>query len=238
MRVLLVEDEVPLRETLTARLKRDGFAVDTASDGEEALFLGREVPFDVAIIDLGLPKLSGMDLVKALRDAGQKYPIIILTARTSWQDKVQGLKNGADDYMVKPFHVEELLARLNALVRRASGWTKPMLECGPIVLDTTAQTVHIAGQAADLTSYEYKVLEYLMLHAGELVSKADLTEHIYQQDFDRDSNVLEVFIGRLRRKLDPDNALKPIETVRGRGYRFAIPRSAGDSAVVAKPPAS
>jgi len=231
MRVLLVEDEAPLRETLAARLKRDGFAVDTAADGEEGTFLGREVPFDVAIIDLGLPKKSGMDLVKDLRDAGQKYPILILTARSSWQDKVQGLKHGADDYLVKPFHVEELLARINALVRRASGWTKPTLECGPIVLDTTAQTVHVAGAPADLTSYEYKVLEYLMLHAGELVSKADLTEHIYQQDFDRDSNVLEVFIGRLRRKLDPDNSLKPIETVRGRGYRFAIPRSEGQHEV-------
>jgi two-component system, OmpR family, response regulator PhoP len=225
MRVLLVEDEAPLRETLAARLKREGFAVDMAADGEEGLYLGREVPFDVAIIDLGLPKKSGMELIAELREAGQRCPILILTARTSWQDKVQGLKNGADDYLVKPFHVEELLARLNALVRRASGWTKPMLECGPIVLDTTAQTVHVSGQSADLTSYEYKVLEYLMLHAGELVSKADLTEHIYLQDFDRDYNVLEVFIGRLRRKLDPDNALKPIETVRGRGYRFAIARS-------------
>jgi len=230
MRVLLVEDEAPLRETLAARLKRDGFAVDTAADGEEGLFLGREVPFDIAIIDLGLPKKSGMDLVQELRDAGQKFPILILTARSSWQDKVSGLKHGADDYLVKPFHVEELLARINALVRRASGWTKPTLECGPIVLDTTAQTVHVAGAPADLTSYEYKVLEYLMLHAGELVSKADLTEHIYQQDFDRDSNVLEVFIGRLRRKLDPENALKPIETVRGRGYRFAIPRSESHAA--------
>ncbi len=229
MRVLLVEDEAPLRETLAARLKREGFAVDMAADGEEGLYLGREVPFDVAIIDLGLPKKSGMELIQDLRAAGQRCPIIILTARTSWQDKVQGLKQGADDYLVKPFHVEELLARLNALVRRASGWTKPTLECGPIVLDTTAQTVSINGAPVDLTSYEYKVLEYLMLHAGELVSKADLTEHIYQQDFDRDSNVLEVFIGRLRRKLDPDNALKPIETVRGRGYRFAIPRNDGDS---------
>ena len=225
MRVLLVEDEAPLRETLAARLKRDGFAVDAAGDGEEGLYLGREVPFDVAIIDLGLPKLSGMDLVKQLREAGQRCPILILTARSSWQDKVQGLKNGADDYLVKPFHVEELLARLNALVRRASGWSRPLLECGPITLDTTAQTVTVNGQPVDLTSYEYKVLEYLMLHAGELVSKADLTEHIYQQDFDRDSNVLEVFIGRLRRKLDPDNAIKPIETVRGRGYRFALERT-------------
>ncbi|MGA9334825.1 MAG: response regulator transcription factor [Rudaea sp.] len=230
MRVLLVEDEAPLRETLAARLKRDGFAVDTAVDGEEGLYLGREVPFDVAIIDLGLPKKSGMELIEELRAAGQRCPILILTARSSWQDKVQGLKQGADDYLVKPFHVEELLARINALVRRASGWTKPTLECGPIVLDTTAQTVTVNSEPADLTSYEYKVLEYLMLHAGELVSKADLTEHIYQQDFDRDSNVLEVFIGRLRRKLDPENTLKPIETVRGRGYRFAIPRNESSSA--------
>lgn len=225
MRVLLVEDEAPLRETLAARLKREGFAVDAAADGEEGLFMGREVPFDVAVIDLGLPKLPGMDLVRKLREAEARYPILILTARSSWQEKVEGLKAGADDYLVKPFHVEELLARMNALVRRAAGWSKPVLSCGPITLDTTAQTVAVEGQNVDLTSYEYKVLEYLMLHAGELVSKADLTEHIYQQDFDRDSNVLEVFIGRLRRKLDPEGALKPIETVRGRGYRFAIPRS-------------
>lgn len=224
MRVLLVEDEAPLRETLAARLKREGFAVDTAADGEEGLYHGREVPFDIAVIDLGLPKMSGMDLVKALRAEGQKFPILILTARSSWQDKVEGLKSGADDYLVKPFHVEELLARLNALLRRAAGWSKPSLDCGPVKLDLSAQTVTVNGTGVDLTSYEYKVLEYLMLHAGELVSKADLTEHIYQQDFDRDSNVLEVFIGRLRKKLDPEGEIKPIETVRGRGYRFAIPR--------------
>ncbi len=226
MRILLVEDEAPLRETLAARLKREGFAVDAAQDGEEGLYLGREMPFDVAIIDLGLPKLSGMDLLRALRAEGRKYPVLILTARSSWQDKVEGLKAGADDYLVKPFHVEELMARLNALLRRAAGWSKPTLECGPIVLDLAAQSVSVSGQSVDLTSYEYKVLEYLMLHAGELVSKADLTEHIYQQDFDRDTNVLEVFIGRLRKKLDPETQIKPIETVRGRGYRFALPRNA------------
>jgi two-component system, OmpR family, response regulator PhoP len=225
MRILLVEDEAPLRETLAARLKRDGFAVDAAQDGEEGLYLGREVPFDLAIIDLGLPKMSGMELVRSLRSEQRKFPILILTARSSWQDKVEGLKAGADDYLVKPFHVEELLARINALLRRAAGWSKPSLDCGPIVLDLAAQSVKVNDDNVDLTSYEYKVLEYLMLHAGELVSKADLTEHIYQQDFDRDSNVLEVFIGRLRKKLDPEGEIKPIETVRGRGYRFAIPRN-------------
>ncbi|PIV32121.1 MAG: DNA-binding response regulator [Lysobacterales bacterium CG02_land_8_20_14_3_00_62_12] len=225
MRILLVEDEAPLRETLAARLKREGYAVDTAGDGEEGYYLGKEVPFDIGIIDLGLPKLSGMELIQKLRADGAKYPILVLTARSSWQDKVEGLKSGADDYLVKPFHVEELLARLNALMRRASGWTRPQIACGPVVLDTTAQNISVNGKLVDLTTYEYKVLEYLMVHAGELVSKADLTEHIYQQDFDRDSNVLEVFIGRLRRKLDPESTLKPIETVRGRGYRFAIARN-------------
>lgn len=225
MRILLVEDEAPLRETLAARLKREGYAVDTAADGEEGLFLGKEVPFDLAIIDLGLPKMNGMELIQRLREENCRFPILVLTARTSWQDKVEGLTSGADDYVVKPFHVEELLARMNALMRRAAGWSKPVIQCGAVTMDTTAQTVAVNGENVDLTSYEYKVLEYLMMHAGELVSKAELTEHIYQQDFDRDSNVLEVFIGRLRRKLDPDGTLKPIDTVRGRGYRFAIPRS-------------
>lgn len=225
MRVLIIEDEAPLRETLAARLQREGFAVDAVADGEEGMYLGKEIPFDIAIIDLGLPKMTGIEVVKKLREAQRKYPILILTARSSWQDKVEGLKSGADDYLTKPFHIEELLARMNALVRRSAGWSKPVLECGPYKLDTTAQRVTLSDQPVDLTSYEYKVLEYLMLHAGELVSKSDLTEHIYEQDFDRDSNVIEVFVGRLRKKLDPSGDLKPIETVRGRGYRFAIPRT-------------
>ena len=225
MRILLVEDEAPLRETLSARLKREGFAVDAAADGEEGLYHGRELPFDVGVIDLGLPKMSGMDLVRTLRSEGKKFPILILTARSSWQDKVEGLKAGADDYLVKPFHVEELLARINALVRRAAGWSKPTLECGPVSLDLSAQTVSVNGAGVQHQVLEHLVLVAGQVDAGELVSKADLTEHIYQQDFDRDSNVLEVFIGRLRKKLDPEGELKPIETVRGRGYRFAIPRS-------------
>lgn len=225
MRVLIIEDEAPLRETLAARLQREGFAVDAVADGEEGMYLGKEIPFDIAIIDLGLPKMTGIEVVKKLRESQRKYPILILTARSSWQDKVEGLKSGADDYLTKPFHIEELLARMNALVRRSAGWSKPVLECGPYKLDTTAQRVTLNDQPVDLTSYEYKVLEYLMLHAGELVSKSDLTEHIYEQDFDRDSNVIEVFVGRLRKKLDPSGDLKPIETVRGRGYRFAIPRT-------------
>ncbi len=225
MRILLVEDETALRETLTARLKRHGFAVDVAQDGEEASYIGREIAFDVAIIDLGLPKMSGMELIRVLREAGRSFPILTLTARGAWQDKVEALKQGADDYLVKPFHVEELLARINTLVRRASGWSRSVLSCGPISLDTTGQIVTVHDTPVVLTNYEYRVLEYLILRAGALVSKRELTEHIYQQDFARDSNVLEVFIGRLRKKLDPDGTIKPIDTVRGRGYRLAIPRN-------------
>ncbi|MBI5041359.1 MAG: response regulator transcription factor [Gammaproteobacteria bacterium] len=224
MRVLIIEDETLLREQLRIRLKAEGHVVDTAADGEEGLYAGREYPIDIAVIDLGLPKLSGIDVIRGLRAAGKDFPILILTARGRWQDKVEGLEAGADDYLVKPFEVEELLARLRALVRRASGWTQSTLQCGPIVMDTNAQSVQVASQSIELTTYEYKVLEHLMLHSGEVISKTDLTEHLYEQDFDRDSNTIEVFIGRLRRKLDPENRLNPIETVRGRGYRFALPR--------------
>jgi two-component system, OmpR family, response regulator PhoP len=224
MRVLLIEDETSLREQLRERLKAAGHVVDTAADGEEGLYAGSEYPIDIAVIDLGLPKLPGIEVIKRLRTAGKAFPILILTARGRWQDKVEGLEAGADDYLVKPFEVEELLARLRALQRRASGWSQPTLQCGPVLLDTAAQTLHVDGAPVELTSYEYRVLEYLMLHSGEVVSKTDLTEHLYEQDYDRDSNVIEVFIGRLRRKLDPDSSLNPIETVRGRGYRFVLER--------------
>lgn len=222
MRVLVVEDEAPLREQLQERLKENGWLVDCAADGEEGLHLGREYPVDVAVIDLGLPGLSGIELIGRLRESRKTFPVLILTARNRWQDKVDGLEAGADDYLVKPFHIEELLARLRALVRRSAGWSQPVLAFGPVSLDTSAQKVSVDGVEIELTSYEYRMLELLMLHAGEVLSKGELTDHLYEQDFSRDSNVIEVFVARLRRKLDPDNRINPIETVRGRGYRFSL----------------
>jgi len=222
--VLVVEDEAALREPLKARLTDAGFTVDVAGDGEEALFAGLEYPLDIAIVDLGLPKLTGLEVIRRLRAGGKSYPILILTARDNWQDKVEGLQAGADDYVAKPFHFEEVLARLQALLRRAGGWASPELTCGPITLDTRAQTVKVSGQPVELTTFEYRILEHLMLRAGEVISKTELTERLYAEDFERDSNVIEVLIGRLRRKLDPQDQLKPIETLRGRGYRFALSR--------------
>ncbi len=225
MRILVIEDEAALRGQLDERLQKEGFAVDLAADGEEGLYLGLEYPLDLGIVDIGLPKLSGIQVIQRLREQGRAFPILILTARERWQDKVEGLEAGADDYLVKPFHVEELLARVNALLRRAAGWSQPQLTCGAVRLDTRSQAVTVDDRPIDLTAYEYKVLRYLMLHAGEVVSKTELTDHIYDQDFDRDSNVLEVFVGRLRRKLDPESRYQPIETLRGRGYRFNLPRN-------------
>jgi len=222
MRLLVVEDEAPLRAQLEKQLRAAGFAVDSAADGEDGFYLGRENPVDLAVVDLGLPKLSGIELIQRWRQADRRFPILILTARGRWQDKVEGLNAGADDYLTKPFHGEELLARINALLRRAAGVAKPVLRCGPVALDTAARIVELDDKKLDLTAYEYKVLEYLMLHRGQVVSKTELTEHVYDQDFDRDSNVIEVFIGRLRRKLDPDNRYQPLETIRGRGYRFTL----------------
>ena len=220
MHILIVEDESRLRQHLRDRLQKNGYVVEVAADGEEGLYYGQEFPLDLAVIDIGLPKMSGIELIRRFRSNGRHFPILILTARRNWQDKVEGLETGADDYLVKPFRFEELQARLNALLRRASGWSKPVIDCGPISLDTGKQTITVAGEPVELTAFEYRVLEYLMLHAGQVVSKAEITGNIYDQDYDRDSNVLEVFIGRLRRKLDPDNRINPIETLRGRGYRF------------------
>jgi two-component system response regulator PhoP len=224
VRVLVVEDEAALRDTLKTRLTEAGFTVDVAADGEEGLFAALEYPLDVAVIDLGLPKLTGLEVIRRLRAGRKSYPILILTARDNWQDKVEGLQAGADDYVAKPFHFEEVLARLQALLRRAGGWASPELTCGPITLDTRAQTVKVSGAPVELTTFEYRILEHLMLRAGEVISKTELTERLYDEDFERDSNVIEVLIGRLRRKLDPQDQLKPIETLRGRGYRFALSR--------------
>jgi two-component system response regulator PhoP len=227
MRVLVVEDEAALREQLRAGLTAAGHTVDLAADGEEGLYAGLEFPVDTAIIDIGLPKLGGLELIRQLRARGRRFAILVLTARDRWQDKVEGLGAGADDYLAKPFHFEELQARLAALVRRSAGWTTSELRCGPVELDTRSQRLLVNGTVVELTSFEYRLLELLMLHAGEVLSKTELTEKLYAQDFERDSNVIEVLIARLRRKLDPDETFKPIQTLRGRGYRFALERSAG-----------
>lgn len=222
MRILVIEDEEQLRMQLSEQLKKSGYVVDLAENGEEGLYIGREYPIDIAVVDLGLPKMSGIEVITQLRKEERKFPILILTARDRWQDKVEGLEAGGDDYLVKPFHMEELLARINALLRRTAGWTKPAQEFGVLSLDMGAQEVSVAGNSVELTAYEYRLLEYLILNAGKVISKTVLTEHIYDQDFDRDSNVIEVFVGRLRKKLDPDNQYGIIETLRGRGYRFAL----------------
>ncbi|PHS27520.1 MAG: DNA-binding response regulator [Methylophaga sp.] len=225
MRILLIEDENKIRQQITKQLQEKNLTVDAADDGSEGLFLGLEYPYDVAIIDLGLPKLSGIEIIQKLRQQSKSFPILILTARGRWQDKVEGLEAGADDYLVKPFHFEELLARINALARRASGWSSSALQCGALRLNPSSQDVTNNDKPVELTAYEYRLLHYMMLHAGEVLSKTELTEHIYEQDHDRDSNVIEVFIKRLRAKLDPDKKINPIETLRGRGYRLTLPRA-------------
>ncbi|UZJ42910.1 response regulator transcription factor [Marinimicrobium sp. C6131] len=229
MRLLVVEDDPALRTQIQQQLHAEGFAIDLAPDGREGLFLGQEHPYDLAIIDLGLPDLDGVSLIRTLRAEGHSYPILILTARSAWQDKVEGLEAGADDYLTKPFHPEELRARLNALLRRASGLASSVIEGGPIAIDTIARRVTLKGEPVTLTGYEYQALAYMALNSGKVVSKTELTEHLYDQDFDRDSNVIEVFIGRLRRKLDPDGSLKLITTQRGLGYCLNLPEGSADS---------
>ncbi|HET7609429.1 MAG TPA: response regulator transcription factor, partial [Gammaproteobacteria bacterium] len=193
MRLLLVEDDPNLSRSLSAQLEQAGYSVEKSTDGREGLYYAREYPVDLAIVDLGLPSMSGVELIKQLRADGKEYPILVLTARDRWQDKVEALKLGADDYVVKPFNVEELLARVDALLRRAGGWAQSELVCGPITLDTRSQEVKVGGAKLELTSFEYKLLEYLMLHAGEVLSKTQITEALYSEDFERDSNVIEVF---------------------------------------------
>jgi len=223
MRLLIVEDEDLLRAQLVKALEDTDYVVDSSSDGETGLYQSREYDYDAAIIDLGLPKLNGIDLIKAIRADGMNFPILILTARDNWTDKVEGLDSGADDYVVKPFQIEEIKARLNALLRRAAGFSKPTLDFAGLSLDTSAKRLRVDGEEVELTAYEYKVLEYLMMNPDKVISKTELTEHLYDQDYDRDSNVLEVFIRRLRQKLDPNETLKPIDTIRGQGYRFNVP---------------
>jgi two-component system, OmpR family, response regulator PhoP len=224
MRALVVEDDAALREQIIDVMKNAGFAVDSAANGIDGHFMAEEYAADIAIIDLGLPEVPGLEIIRRAREAGRSYPILILTARDGWQSKVEGLEAGADDYLVKPFHKEELIARVRALLRRSGGWSQAKLVSGPLVLDTSAQTLTLDGQAVDLTSYEFRVLNYLLLHAGKVISKSELNEHLYAEDSERDSNVIEVFIRRLRSKIDPDGTGNPITTLRGAGYRWDWPR--------------
>jgi len=224
MRALIVEDEPTLRQQLADALRETGYAVDEAEDGETGFFMATQMPIDLAIIDLGLPKLDGVSLIRKTREQGHSYPIMVLTARDNWQDKVDGLEAGADDYLTKPFHLEELQARLRALLRRTGGFTESVLRFDSLTIDTRAQKVEVDGEKVELTAYEYRLLAYLAVNDGEVMSKAVLLDHLYEEDTYRDPNVLEVFVKRLRQKLDPKKTLKPIETLRGRGYRLALAR--------------
>ncbi len=226
MRVLLIEDEPALQAQISAHLQGEGHRVDVSGEGEEGLYFAEEYPLDAAIVDLGLPGMSGLEVIRTLRAQGKTLPILILTARGRWQDKVEGLDAGADDYLVKPFHMEELMARLKALVRRAAGAAQTVLECGPLSMDLNAQQVRLHGEPVSLTAYEYRLLEYLVSHRDQVVPKQTLADYLYAHDDERDSNVIEVLIGRLRRKLSPDDGNRAIATLRGRGYRFTL----GDAA--------
>jgi len=222
MRLLVVEDDPDLNRQLVAALGEAGYVVDSAKDGEEGHFLGDTEPYDAVILDLGLPEMDGVTVLEKWRRDGHTMPVLILTARDRWSDKVAGFDAGADDYVAKPFYMEEVLARLRALLRRATGHASSELECGPVRVDTRSSRVTVNGRAIKLTSLEYRLLAYLMHHQGRVISRTELVEHLYDQDFDRDSNTIEVFVGRLRRKLGKD----VIETVRGLGYRLAAPEDA------------
>ena len=219
MRLLVVEDDKDLSRQIVGALEQAGYAVDRAYDGEEGHFLGDTEPYDAVVLDIGLPKKDGVSVLEEWRKAGRSMPVLILTARDRWSDKVQGFDAGADDYLAKPFHTEELLARLRALLRRAAGHATSEIACGPVKLDARAGRVTVNGAAIKLTSHEYRLLSYLMHHTGRVISRTEIVEHLYDQDFDRDSNTVEVFVGRLRKKLGADI----IETVRGLGYIVAAP---------------
>jgi two-component system OmpR family response regulator len=216
MRVLVVEDEPDLNRQLKQALEDSGYVVDTATDGEDGHFLGDTEPYDAVVLDVGLPTMDGISVLEAWRRDGRTMPVLLLTARDRWSDKVQGIDAGADDYVAKPFHMEEVLARLRALVRRAAGHSSNEITCGEVRLDTKGNRVTVDGMPLKLTAHEYRTLSYLMHHQGKVISRTELTEHLYDQDFDRDSNTIEVFVGRLRKKL-PDGL---IDTVRGLGYRL------------------
>ncbi len=222
MRILIVEDDADLNRQLTEALREAGYAVDSALDGEEGHHLGDTEPYDAVVLDLGLPMMDGLSILESWRRAGRTMPVLILTARDRWSDKVAGIDAGADDYVAKPFHIEEVLARLRALVRRAAGHASNDIECGPLRLDTRAGRVTVEGRPVKLTSHEYRLLSYLMLHKGRVVSRTEIIEHLYDQDFDRDSNTIEVFVGRLRKKLGTDL----IRTIRGLGYAIEPPAHA------------
>lgn len=222
MKLLLVEDDEVLVKQLSSNLAQVGYHVDSATDGEEGLYRAREFTYDLIIVDLGLPKISGIGMIEQLRADELNTPILILTARSSWQDKVNGLNTGADDYLVKPFQFEEMHARVQALLRRAGGYSTSELKKGPICLNIETHEISVDGRPVSLTAFEHKLIHYFMLHPKKVASKSTLADYLYEEDFERDSNVIEVLVGRLRQKLDPENSIKPIETLRGRGYRFAI----------------
>lgn len=221
MRILVVEDDENLNRQLCETLQEAGYVVDHAFDGEEGHFLGDTEPYDAIVLDVGLPEMDGITVLEKWRDAGRNMPVLILTARDRWSDKVAGIDAGADDYVTKPFHTEEVLARIRALIRRAAGHASSDLVCGPVRLDTKASKATVDGVTLKLTSHEFRLLSYLMHHMGEVVSRTELVEHMYDQDFDRDSNTIEVFVGRLRKKIGGD----VIETVRGLGYRMQAPEN-------------
>jgi two-component system OmpR family response regulator len=223
MRLLVVEDDPDLNRQLVSAFTDAGYVVDTAKDGEEGHFLGDTEPYDAIVLDLGLPVMDGVSVLEKWRRAGRKTPVLILTARDRWSDKVAGFDAGADDYVAKPFHMEEVLARIRALVRRSAGHASSEITCGPLMLDTKSARVTVDGSAVKLTSLEFRLLSYLMMHKGRVVSRTELVEHLYDQDFDRDSNTIEVFVGRLRKKRGVD----VLRTIRGLGYCISEPDDAG-----------